>query len=1048
MAFSETSNGSTCADMQIVRTWTATDLCGNTVSQSQSIRISDEEAPQFTQTPPTLNFSCNKDIPEPETPDVIDNCDDNPTVSFSETTQPGSCPQNFSLVRTWTATDDCGNQSSVSQTINVSDTEAPTFDNIPTDLVLDCTDGLPDPNDVAVTDGCDTEPTISVTTTILTGTDVCTGVQYQRTYEASDACGNTVSAQQIITVTDNTPPVLRFVHPDLVQYKNGDTIIFECNNFFDLEPTVTATDACDTDVDITFIDLPAPADDCVAAGYLVELFCEWTATDDCGNTATLEAIVRLRDTTDPVFDCPDDINIAPGQAVPAAAVPPVTDNCTDNLNTTFEEVRVDDTDGCGYTLTRTWVAFDECGNSATCSQVLTVQEICDCPDIEIAQVTTSDAECDADDGSITVVMADPNPAYNFSWTPNLGTPNAAGNERTNLPPGDYLIVITDPSITNSDCEAKVNVIVGEEDCVPDGPCEWDFFGDDDTATVGLSDPSICLPFNAVSDLEDILLNGAAYTPPPSPCAIDSLVYYTYALVVAQGSDGPYRVDSWTYPGGIWTGIVQDMDDLATQMAQVDPAGNWVNKPNSFIIDGAQTLDGYGQLIITHLASNITTTIQRNYTGASFGTEHVFSGTGIFTWEVFNADGCVDSLTITVIDDIVPLQVDTQYVNVDYETATEFCLDETYLSGQPVAVLTLEDPQSGFIDDGVPCPTYLPFNGFSGLDDALCVLCDDTGICDTTRVIFNVASPLDDPCAEPVFEQAFAEYELSDCNATVTVCADIPEGQAANFAVYQNGAPYTGPVTGCSFDTTYSYSYFLLPGNGQSGPYSLTDWLVDGEAHSLTFDTYTELIAQMNVWDPTGAWTDQQDGLSIEGGDADKVYGPLRITHQPTGILSHLELNEGIDVIGVALEIGEGSHELVLLNTLSGCADTTQLTATCTPEESALTVTPTILQDKTTDAEPSGPINLEQLPDNANAFNAFSPNNDGVNDLFVLLSDDLVGTCQLTVYNRYGAQVYYSAAYGNDWDGFGNGGPLPEGVYFYVLLDAGGESAHGTVVLRR
>ena len=1045
VAFAETTSGSSCADMQIVRTWTATDLCGNSTSGSRTILISDEEAPQFTQSPPTLNFSCDKTIPDPITPGVTDNCDSNPTVTFSETTQSGGCTHTYSLVRTWTATDDCGNQSTVSQTINLVDNEAPQFASIPTDITLECTDGLPDPNAVTVTDACDPAPSVEVTTAIVNGSSVCTGIQYQRTYVASDACGNTISAQQLITLADNTPPVLAFVHPDLVQYKNGDTIIFECNNFFDLEPTVTATDACDTDVDISFVDLPDPADDCVAAGYLVELFCQWTATDDCGNTATLEVIVRLRDTTAPVFDCPDDASIAPGQAVPAAVLPPVTDNCTDTPSTTFEEVRVDDPDGCGYTLTRTWTAFDECGNTATCSQVLTVQEVCDCPDIDVQQVTVDDAACEATDGSITVSMANPSAGYNFTWTPNLGTPNAAGNQRTDLPPGDYLIVITDPSIPNSDCEAKVNVIVGEMDCTQNGPCQWDYFGNDDTATVGLSDPDFCLPFNAVSDLEDILLNGAAYTPPPAPCAIDSLVYYTYALVVAQGSDGPYRVDSWTYPGGIWTGIVQDMNDLAAQMAQVDPGGNWENQPNSFIIDGPQTLNGYGQLIITHLATDVKTTIQRNYTGASFGTQHTFTEPGTFVWEVFDTEGCVDTLTVLVIDDIVPLQVDTQYVDVAYQTATQFCLDDTFLPGTPAAVLALEDPQSGFIDDGVPCPTYLPFDGFSGFDDALLALCDDTGVCDTTRVIFNVGTPLADPCTAPVFEQAFAEYELLDCGSTVTVCADIPQGQAANFAIYQNGVPYAGPITGCSFDTTYSYSYFLLPGNGENGPYQLNDWMVNGEVYSLTFANYTELIDQMNVWDPTGQWIDQQDGLSIEGGDPDKVYGPLRITHQPTGILSHLELNEGIDVIGVALEIGEGQHELVLLNTLNGCADTTQLVARCVPEEAALTITPVIRLEKST---PTDDDELDGRVAGLLGINGFSPNNDGVNDHFALLPADELGRHALTIYNRYGAPVYQSAAYANDWTGLQNGQPLPEGVYFFVLHRADGSTAHGSVVLQR
>ena len=1051
VSFSETTNGSTCANREIVRTWTATDLCGNTTSASQTITMTDEEAPQFTQTPPTLSFSCNKVIPNPVAPTAVDNCDQQLDIVFSETTQPGDCPQNFSLLRTWTAMDDCGNSVAISQTIHIVDEEPPVFDALPADLTLACTTGLPDPAPVTATDGCDPDVTVTSTTEVVGGTDVCTGLQYRRVYVASDACGNTVSTEQLITLTDDVAPVLQFVHPDLVQYKNGDTVVFECQNFFDLEPTVIATDACDDDVDISFIDIPTPAPDCADAGYLAELYCEWTATDDCGNTATLYVIVRLRDTTAPVFDCPGPVTVAPGQPLPAATAPPVSDNCTDNLNPTLSEVQVDDPDGCGYTLERTWTVTDECGNTGSCTQVITVLENCGCPTIEVAAVMATPADCDLSNGTVTLELVDDPSGFAYAWSPDAGTSNGAGNVRTDLPAGNYLIVITDPNQPNGNCETKVNVTVAQNPCDPTGPCEWDYFGDEDSATVGMSDPVYCLPFNAANNFSELLLNNVDYIPPPNPCAIDSLVYYTYALVDKMGSasGGPYRVDSWTYPGGIWTGIVQDMDELAAKMLQLDPAGNWTNKPNSFIIDGAQTLQGYGQLIITRIASNITTTIQRNYTGAAFGTEHVFDAPGDYIWTVGNADGCVDSLFITVIDDIVPLQEDTIYVAVPYETTTQFCLDASFLAGTPVAVVVLEDVQSGFLDDGVPCPTYLPFNGFSGLDDALLMLCDDQGICDTTRAIFNVAPALTDPCGDPVFAQAFTSYTLEQCTDQVTVCADIPEGQAANYAIYQNGQPYGGPITGCAFDTTYSYSYFLLPGNGQNGPYQLQDWLVNGVPHSLAFDDYTELIAQMNVWDPTGHWTDQADGLSIEGGDAEKVYGPLRITHLPTGILSHLELNEGIDVIGMALRVGEGQHELVLLNTLSGCADTSYVQVHCTPVAAGIqAVDGHHLQPHTPNQDTIVKPGLTQPVPGVSVVDGFSPNNDGVNDVFRVGVADEPGGYELRVYNRYGNEVYQSAAYANDWDGTQYGQPLPEGIYFYLLRRTDGRTQRGFVALKR
>jgi gliding motility-associated-like protein len=68
---------------------------------------------------------------------------------------------------------------------------------------------------------------------------------------------------------------------------------------------------------------------------------------------------------------------------------------------------------------------------------------------------------------------------------------------------------------------------------------------------------------------------------------------------------------------------------------------------------------------------------------------------------------------------------------------------------------------------------------------------------------------------------------------------------------------------------------------------------------------------------------------------------------------------------------------------------------------------------------------------------FSPNGDGVNDYFELLDLERYPDASLRVYNRWGAEVYSSDHYQNDWDGratttiFGDG-VLPAGTYFYIV----------------
>src|SRR5690606_40339000 len=61
-------------------------------------------------------------------------------------------------------------------------------------------------------------------------------------------------------------------------------------------------------------------------------------------------------------------------------------------------------------------------------------------------------------------------------------------------------------------------------------------------------------------------------------------------------------------------------------------------------------------------------------------------------------------------------------------------------------------------------------------------------------------------------------------------------------------------------------------------------------------------------------------------------------------------------------------------------------------------------------------------------NVFTPNGDGVNDYFEIRGLGMFPTHRLTVFNRWGNEVYKSSNYQNDW----NGANLSEGTYYYVL----------------
>lgn len=76
----------------------------------------------------------------------------------------------------------------------------------------------------------------------------------------------------------------------------------------------------------------------------------------------------------------------------------------------------------------------------------------------------------------------------------------------------------------------------------------------------------------------------------------------------------------------------------------------------------------------------------------------------------------------------------------------------------------------------------------------------------------------------------------------------------------------------------------------------------------------------------------------------------------------------------------------------------------------------------------------------------SPNNDGKNDNFDL---KFMGVKKLTIFNRYGQDVYSKANYKDEWFGqTANGKELPTGTYYYVIERSSGSTNTGWIYINR
>ena len=65
-------------------------------------------------------------MPPPPLVTTSDNCDPAPVLVYAQRRIDGNCVDNYALKRTWTATDHCGNVTTLTQTITVRDTTPPT----------------------------------------------------------------------------------------------------------------------------------------------------------------------------------------------------------------------------------------------------------------------------------------------------------------------------------------------------------------------------------------------------------------------------------------------------------------------------------------------------------------------------------------------------------------------------------------------------------------------------------------------------------------------------------------------------------------------------------------------------------------------------------------------------------------------------------------------------------------------------------------------------------------------------------------------------------
>ncbi len=248
---------------------TATDGSGNTTLKNVTVIVKDEVAPIIAPRSNIiikLDASGSKNISLADVATVIDNCGvQNSLLSRNAV----SCSDMGELTLTLTVTDASGNSSSANIPVTVKDELAPTItprSNIVINLDAVASKNITASDLATITDNCG-YPNILLSSNTVTCSDLGTR---SIVITATDASGNTSTITVLITVKDNTPPVLTC----------PENIITPASS---MNPSqtgwATATDICTASPTITYTDTNDPAQGC----YVKRT---WKATDASGNFST------------------------------------------------------------------------------------------------------------------------------------------------------------------------------------------------------------------------------------------------------------------------------------------------------------------------------------------------------------------------------------------------------------------------------------------------------------------------------------------------------------------------------------------------------------------------------------------------------------------------------------------------------------------------------------------------------------------------------------------------------------------------------------------
>lgn len=629
----------------------------------------------------------------------------------------------------------------------------------------------------------------------------------------------------------------------------------------------------------------------------------------------------------------------------------------------------------------------------------------------------------------------------------------------------------------------------------------------DTLIFSLSDcndeVSICLdslPLITAINLS-LTVNGEPYQKTIAGCNFDTISAYTYTTLFGQGESGPYELTAWQVGDTTYTGQFETIPDLVDSMNIWDPAGNWVLDETAKLISGGNGSTSYSDMLVQVISINTPSFIGYNFGMEAQGTQLSF-GTGLHRLVI------EDTVNNTIRSAVILATCSGQQVieaRVLPGEQMTHCFDNAHLISNQTNVVfcnTLE--QENIVFELINNNSCINFTGNQiGFDTACVLVCDALGFCDTTLLIVETydiphfkTDTLDLMVGATQFFCVDSTNLIQPLVQFSNVCPTPNENifnltlDTVNYCVIVEGLT-VGQSTSClvlcndfgSCDTTLLYINVVA----QPNTATIEHRIMIGERLDICPET-EELVGIVTGIDDfcennsseTIIFTVNNVDLCFEitgqnlGKDSicavicdnylicDTTYYIISVVSDTPSLTATPDLDTTsinspviIDILGndsipdgivtnmdIIIPSGAPTNGTVQLN-LDGsinyqpnqdfCGSSDQFQYQICNETGCDTTTVDIYVNCATAMK---------------FYNGFSPNGDGQNDYFTIEGISQYPNNELTIFNRWGTEVFKMKGYKNAWEGTWNNKQLPNGTYFYVLKDGEGKQYKGFVQISR